>query len=71
MKYLSGPGIPQLDNTASPSSDIKEWINYLLYNESKINGRNISANINVVNYDKYVFPLSKISDMKWNHNFIT
>ena len=54
----------------SPSSDIKYWINYLLYNESKINILNISVDINVGNDDKYVFPLSKMGDTEWNHNFI-
>ena len=61
MKYLSGPGIPQLDNTASPSSDIKEWINYLLYNK-KIIRRNNSADTNVENYDKFVVPLGNIAN---------
>ena len=59
MKYLSGPGIPQLANTTHPSIDIKYWINDLLYNESKINIWNISADINVGNYDKCVFPIRK------------
>ena len=62
MKSLSVPGRPQLDNATSTSSDIKYWINYFLYNESKINRWNISSDINVGNYDKYVFPLSKMSD---------
>ena len=43
MKLLSYPVIPQLANTTSPSIDIKYWINYLLYSESKINRRKISA----------------------------
>ena len=40
----------------------KYWIDYLLYNESKINRWNISADINVGNYDKVVVPLGKISN---------
>ena len=57
MKSLSGLVIPQLANTTSLSSDIKYCINYLLYNESKINRWNISYDINVCNYDNCVFPL--------------
>ena len=64
MKSLSGPGILQYASTTSPSSGIKYWINYLLYNESKINIWNISADINVGNEDKYVFPISKMSDTR-------
>ena len=64
MKSLSGPVIPQLANTTSPSSDIKYWINYSLYNESKINIWNISADINVGSYDNYLFPISKMSDTR-------
>ena len=59
MKSLSGLVILQLDNTTSPSSDIKYWINYVLYNESKINIWNINADTNVGNYDNCVFPLQK------------
>ena len=36
MKYLSGPGTMQYASANSPSGDIKYWINYLLYSESKI-----------------------------------
>ena len=70
MKSISGPGIPQFDNTTSPSSDIKYWINYLLYKKSKISRWNIIADKNVGNDDKCVFPLSKMVDAEWNHNFI-
>ena len=61
MKYFSGPVITQLDNMPSSSSDIKYFIDYLLYNESRINIWNISADINVGNYDKVVVPLGKIA----------
>ena len=70
MKLFSGPGISQLANTTSPSSDIKYWIDYLSYNESKINIWNIDADINFGNYDKYVFPLIKMSGTGFNQNFI-
>ena len=60
MKSLSGLVIPQLVNTTSQSSDIKYWINDLLYNESKINIWNISADINVGNYDNCLFPTKKL-----------
>ena len=59
MKYFPGLVIPLLDKKTSPSSDIKYRINWLLYNESKINIWNISADINVGNSDKVVVPLSK------------
>ena len=60
--FLSDPVIPQLDNTTSPSIDIKYLINSLLYNESKISISSISADINVGNYDKVVVLLDKISN---------
>ena len=59
MKYLSGLDTLQYAGAASSSSDIKYWINYLLYNESKTNRWNISADINVGNYEKVVVPLGK------------
>ena len=59
MKYISVTVIPQLANEISPSSDIKYLINFLFYNESKINIWNISSDINVGNYDKVVVPLGK------------
>ena len=62
MKSLSGPVIPQLDNTTPPSIDIKYWIDDLLYNESKINRYNISADMNVGDYEKAVVPLGKIAN---------
>ena len=37
-----------------PSSDIIYRINFLLYNESKIDIWNINTNINVSDYDKVV-----------------
>ena len=61
MKSLSGMGIPQLSNTASPSSDIKYWISSLLYYYSEINRWNISSDINYGSYDKCLFPLSKMN----------
>ena len=61
MKYLSAPVIHQLATTTPPSSDIKEWINYLLYNK-KIIRRNNSADINAGNYDKVFVPLGKIAN---------
>ena len=70
MKYISGPGIPQLDNRTAPSSDIKYRINYLLYSESKINRWNISDDINVGNYDNCLFQISRMGDTEWNYNFI-
>ena len=70
MKSLSGPGILQLANMNYPSIDIKYCINYLLYNESKINLWSISADINVGIYDKCVFSINKMSDTGQNHNFI-
>ena len=63
MKSLSGSGIPQLDNITSAASDIKYWINYLLYNGLKINRWNISADTNVGNHDNCVFTLSKMRDI--------
>ena len=36
MKSISGVVIPQFANTTFPSSDIKYWINDLLYNEYKL-----------------------------------
>ena len=62
MKYLSSLGTLQYASATSPSSYIKYWINYLLYNESRINRWNISADINVGNYDKFVVPISKIDN---------
>ena len=62
MKSLSGEVIPQLDNMTSPSSDVKYSNNDLLYNKSKLNIWNISADINVGNYDKVVIPLSKLGN---------
>ena len=62
MKSISGPLIPQLVNTTPQSSNINYWINYLLYNESKINIWNISANTNVGSYEKVVVPLGKIAN---------
>ena len=62
MKYFSCPVIPQLNNTTHPFIDIKYWINSLLYNESKINRWNISADINVGNYAKVVVSPSKIAN---------
>ena len=62
MKSRSGPVIPQLANMTSPSSDIKYYNNDLLYNESKINICNISADINVGSYDKVLVPLGKIAN---------
>ena len=62
MKQLSGLVIPRLANTTSPASNIKYWINYLLYNDSKINRWNISADINVGNDDEVVVPLRKIDN---------
>ena len=70
MKFISSLVIPQLDNKTPPSSDIIYWINYLLYNELKINGWNISADINIGSDYKCVFPLSKMGNMEWNHIFI-
>ena len=61
MKYLSGLGILKKASKTYPSSDIKYWINYLFYNESKINRWNISHDIKVFNYDKCV--LSKIANI--------
>ena len=61
MKYLSGPVILQMDTATSPSSDIKEWINYY-YTMDKIHIWNISADINIGNYDKVVVPLGKIAN---------
>ena len=54
--------ILQFLNTTSPLRDIKHWINYLLYNESKTNIKNISADINVGNYNKVLVPLGKIAN---------
>ena len=51
MEILSAPDIQQLSNTTSPSGDIIYLINYLIYNESKIDRCNITANINVGNYE--------------------
>ena len=62
MKYLSGPVIPKLANTTHPSSEIKYLINNLLYNESKTNRWNISADINFGNDDKVVVPLGRIAN---------
>ena len=62
MKYLSVTVIPQLANEISPSSDIKYLINFLFYNESKINIWNISSDINVGNYDKFVVPTGNIAN---------
>ena len=62
MKSLLGPLIPKLANTTAPSGNIKYWINYLLYNESKITRWNIISDINVGNYDKVVVPLGKIAN---------
>ena len=62
MKYLSVPGTLQYDSATSPSSYNKYWVNYLLYNKSKINRWNISADINDGNYEKVVVPLRKISN---------
>ena len=64
MKSFSDMVIPQLSNMNSPSSDIKYCINSLLYNESKMNRFNISADINVGNYDNCVFPIRKMSDTR-------
>ena len=46
----------------SPLSDNKYCINDLLWNESKIDRFNISADINVVDDDKFMFPLIKMVD---------
>ena len=62
MKYLSGPEIPQSAITTPPASDIKYWINYLFYKKLKMNIWNISADINVGNYEKVVVPLGKVSN---------
>ena len=62
MKYLSGPGTIQYASATSPSSYNKYWVNDLLYNESKINRWNISADINDSNYEKVVAPLRKIAN---------
>ena len=65
MKYLSGPGTLKYASATPPSSYNKYLINYLLYNESKINRWNISADINVGNYDKVVVPLGKIANTQF------
>ena len=62
MKFISGTYIQKLANIISPSSDIKHFIDYLLYNESKINIWNINADINVGNDDEVVVPLGKIAN---------
>ena len=54
MKYLPGPDIQKLFNTTSPPSDLICWINFSLYNESKIDRRNINSNIDVGYYYKVV-----------------
>ena len=41
-----------------------------IYETIKINIWNISADIIIGNYDKCVFPPSKMVDTGWNHNFI-
>ena len=52
METLSGPDIYQLADSSSPSSDIIYLINYLLYNESKIDKWGINYNICAGNSDK-------------------
>ena len=62
MISISGKLIPQLSDTNTSSSDTKQWFDYLLYNKSKINIQNISADMNCGNYNKVVVPLGKIAN---------
>ena len=56
MKPLSGPGKLQKASKNSQQSDIKYWMKYLLYNESKNHRWNISHDMNmeVGKYDKFM-----------------